>query len=164
MVALSERFPTEIIVGLNNRQPEWHDLYRVNVVTGERTLLLENDRFMQFALDDDYRLRFGSQMTPEGGTAIFRFADGEWQPWDTIPAEDMLTTDLRGFDKAGELLYLADSRGRDTSALVEVNWRPGRKRTLADDRGRCRRRRSPSNREARAGRLVHLRAQTVAGA
>ncbi len=36
----------------------------------------------------------------------------------------MLTTDLRGFDKAGELLYLADSRGRDTSALVEVNWRP----------------------------------------
>ena len=73
MVAVSERFPTEIIVGLNNRQPEWHDLYRVNVVTGERTLLLENDRFMQFVLDDDYRLRFGVQMTPEGGTAIFRF-------------------------------------------------------------------------------------------
>ena len=45
----------------------------------------------------------------------------------------MLTTDLRGFDKAGELLYLADSRGRDTSALVEVNVETRQKRTLADD-------------------------------
>jgi dipeptidyl aminopeptidase/acylaminoacyl peptidase len=131
--ATSHEFPQEIIVGLNNRRPEWHDAYRVNVITGARELLLENDRFMQVLFDDDYRLRAGLQMTPEGGVEIYNRTDGDWQLWDSIPAEDMLTTGPAGFDKSGRLLYMQDSRGRDTAALVEVELDTGAKRTLAED-------------------------------
>jgi len=40
----------------------------------------------------------------------------EWQLWDRIPQEDMLTSSLAGFDKAKQKVYLHDSRGRDTAA------------------------------------------------
>jgi dipeptidyl aminopeptidase/acylaminoacyl peptidase len=133
IIATSERYPEEVMVGLNNRQPEWHDLYRINVVTGELKLVQENDRFMGFVLDDDYRLRFGLQMTPEGSIDIYRHGEGDWQPWDTIPPEDILATDPRGFDKTGRLVYFSDSRGRNTAALVEVDTETMHKRVLAED-------------------------------
>src|SRR3990172_1875290 len=38
-----KKTPKEIIIGLNDRKPELHDVYRVNIETGERTLLRENN-------------------------------------------------------------------------------------------------------------------------
>jgi dipeptidyl aminopeptidase/acylaminoacyl peptidase len=121
VTAVSHKYPEEIIIGLNNRDPQWHDLYRLNVVTGARTLLLQHDRFMAVMVDNDYRLRQAMQMTPEGGLEIYVSSDGDWQLWDAIPAEDMLTTSLLGFSKDNRLLYMTDSRGRNTAALVAVD-------------------------------------------
>ena len=39
---VSHTFPNEIIVGLNDRDPRLHDLYRVNIQSGQRTLLVQN--------------------------------------------------------------------------------------------------------------------------
>src|SRR5262249_19036986 len=36
---VSHKFPTELLVGLNDRDPRFHDLYRVNLLTGDRTLV-----------------------------------------------------------------------------------------------------------------------------
>ena len=52
LINVSHKLPEEIIVGLNDRDPQWHDIYRVNLVTGERTLILRNDRFLDVVLDD----------------------------------------------------------------------------------------------------------------
>jgi dipeptidyl aminopeptidase/acylaminoacyl peptidase len=131
VIEVSPKLPEEIIVGLNNRNPQWHDLYRVHLVSGDMGLLLQNDRFARMIVDDTYRLRFALQMTPDGGMAIY-VADGDdWQPWDAIPAEDMLTTGLVGFDKANRVIYMKDSRGRDTAALVEVDPETKGSRLLA---------------------------------
>jgi dipeptidyl aminopeptidase/acylaminoacyl peptidase len=133
VIEVSPKLPEEIIVGLNNRNPQWHDLYRVHLVSGDMGLLLQNDRFARMIVDDTYRLRFALQMTPDGGMAIY-VADGDgWQPWDAIPAEDMLTTGLVGFDKANRVIYMKDSRGRDTAALVEVDPETKGSRLLAAD-------------------------------
>ena len=35
---VSYKFPDEVLVGLNDRDPQLHDLYRVDVRSGERTL------------------------------------------------------------------------------------------------------------------------------
>ena len=35
--------PNEIIVGLNDRNPQLHDVYRINLSTGERTLVRKNE-------------------------------------------------------------------------------------------------------------------------
>lgn len=132
--AVSYKFPEEILVGLNNRNPQFHDLYRLNILTGELKLLQQNDGFMGFQVDDDYNLRFAARMTPDGGMSLLKpDGKGGWQVFETIPMEDSMTTSPVGFDKSGQILYMIDSRGRNTAALFAVNLETGEKKLLFED-------------------------------
>ncbi len=132
---VSPRIPEEVVVGLNHRDPQWHDLYRVNLVSGAMNLLEQNDRFSGYVVDDDYRVLAAHQVTPEGGTAVYRraAASGEWELWDAIPAEDAMSTTMAGIDKTGGVLFLKDSRGRDTAAVVAQELATRRTTLLAHD-------------------------------
>ena len=44
VVGVSHKRPNVVLVGLNDRAPEWHDLYEIDVGTGERKLVEKNDR------------------------------------------------------------------------------------------------------------------------
>ena len=44
LAGVSPHYPEEVIVGLNHRHPQWHDLYRLNIQSGEMTLVLEHER------------------------------------------------------------------------------------------------------------------------
>ena len=132
--SVSHKFPEEVIAGLNNRVPQWHDLYRINVVTGEMMLIEQNDSYASFVVDDDYRLRIALRMTPDGGMALFiRGAGDDWQPWDTIPTEDILTTGPAGVDKAGAVVFMKDSRGRNTAAVMACHLATKEATLLAED-------------------------------
>lgn len=132
--AISPFFPEEIIIGLNNRHPEWHDLYRVNLITGDRALLVQNDQYANFMVDDQYRVLMAFRTTPEGGIEIFKRADqGEWEPWDMIPAEDFLTTFHIGLDKTRDVVFIKASRGRNTAALIAQNLATKQTTLLAED-------------------------------
>ena len=133
IVGLSHRRPDELLVALNNRDPQWHDIYRVNLTSGERTLLLQHDRFIGVEVDDDLTIRAAIQMTPSGGLDIFRADGDDWTLWQAFPAEDMLTASTIGFDKTGHVLYLRDSRDRDTAALVAIDITTGERSLLAAD-------------------------------
>ena len=132
--AVSPKFPDEMIIGLNNRVPQLHDLYRVNINTGERTLVLENEGFLGFVIDAEYKVRFAMRFTPDGGTEILKATEeGNWELFTTIPMADTLTTSPIGFDKTGTNLYMIDSRGRNTSALIAVNLETGEETLIAED-------------------------------
>ena len=133
IVGLSHHRPEEIVVALNDRDPQWHDIYRVNLISGERTLLLQHDRFMGVDVDDDLAIRTAIQMTPDGGLDIYRPAGEDWALWQSFPGEDMLTASTAGFDKSGNVLYLRDSRERDTAALVAIDLTTGDRSLLAAD-------------------------------
>jgi dipeptidyl aminopeptidase/acylaminoacyl peptidase len=130
---ISHKSPEEVVIGLNRRDPKWHDVYAVNIVTGERALLLEHDCFASVFVDDDYRVRYAHENTPDGAMQVHEYADGDWRLWDTIAAEDTLTTWPVGFDKANRLIYMKDSRGRDTTALLEIDPETKGTRVLAAD-------------------------------
>jgi dipeptidyl aminopeptidase/acylaminoacyl peptidase len=134
LIGISHKHPEEVIVGLNDRDPRFHDIYRLALLTGERTLLLQHDRFLSVVPDDDFRLRFAVQMTPDGGLDMYApTGDGDWEVWDSFPPEDVLTTGLEGFGPENRLVYIKDSRGRDTSALLEVEPETKTTRLLAQD-------------------------------
>ena len=82
--------------------------------------MLQHDRFIGVEVDDDLTIRAAIQMTPSGGLDIFRADGDDWTLWQAFPAEDMLTASIVGFDKTGHVLYLRDSRDRDTAALVAI--------------------------------------------
>ena len=132
--AISPEFPEEILIALNDRIPQLHDLYRVNITTGERTLVLENEGFVSFVIDDEYNIRFAARITPDGGLEYLSpTEEGGWEPFMQIPMEDILTTSLLWFDKTGEILYMIDSRDRNTSALFALDLQTGEQTLIAED-------------------------------
>ena len=132
---LSPKYPRDIVIGLNDRDPRYHDLYVCNIDTGELVQFQENEGFLGFHTDDDFNVRFAMRLTPDGGNEILTFTDsGEWEPFTRIAMEDLFTTGIIDFDKTGEHVYMVDSRGRDTAALTMINIETGATQTLAKDR------------------------------
>lgn len=130
----SPKFPNEFLVALNDRVPQLHDLYRVNIDTGESTLVLENEGFLGFVTDDDFNVRFAMRLTPDGGNQILKATEeGGWEPFMEIPMEDILSTSPVWFDKTGKTLYMIDSRSRDTSALFALDLETGEQTLIAED-------------------------------
>ena len=121
MIAQSEDNPGVVIVGMNDRDAKWHDVYRVDLGNGERTLLAQNDGFAQVFVDNDLNVRLAAKPTPGGGMEILSSGADGWQPLFEIGFEDVQTTVVLGFDETNQGIYMLDSRGRNTSALVHMN-------------------------------------------
>src|SRR4051794_31587998 len=61
--------PDIIYVGINDRDKAWHDLYRVRISTGEKTLVRQNtDRIDSWVFDNAGTLRLGTRTTAKGDT------------------------------------------------------------------------------------------------
>ena len=124
--------PDEILVRLNDRDPQYHDIYRINITTGKRQLVLKNERFSAFAADNDLRVRLAYQVMPDGAARLFApDPSGGWQDSLTIPYEDLVATAPRGFDNSGRILFMSDSRGRDTAALTAIDMVTGETKVIA---------------------------------
>ncbi|MEM2886316.1 MAG: S9 family peptidase, partial [Thermoproteota archaeon] len=118
---VSHKFPEEILISTNDRDPRLHDLHLLDLTTGERRLLAKNEGFTAFVTDDDLKARFARRTTPDGGNELLKRTEDGWEPFAKIDMEDSLTTDVIELDKTGKVLYMMDSRGRDTAALVALN-------------------------------------------
>lgn len=136
---MSDKFPAEILIGLNDRDKSYHDVYRLNIQTGEKTLILQNDQgFKDFIFDDEYKLRFASVTTPDGGVQYFKAVPTEeprkynWESFLQYGLEDVYTTGLLGLTSNGNLLYMIDSRGRDLNLLKEIDLTSHAEKVLAE--------------------------------
>lgn len=133
---VSPKFPDEILIAINNRIPQLHDIHNVNIRTGAMKLVYqvpEETPFVQFATDADYHVRLGYIMTPDGGAEVQKLVGGKWEPFITIPQEDSLTTGVESIDQSGQNAIMIDSRGRNTSALVLTDIGSGKATVLASD-------------------------------
>ncbi len=131
---VGHRYPGQILVGLNDRDPQLHDLYRIDIATGERTLVQENEGFAGFVTDEDYNVRFAMRFMPSGANELHARTDGgEWELWTEIPNEDNLTTGPIGFDRTGRRLQMTDSRGRNTAAVTEVDLETGDVKLISEN-------------------------------
>jgi dipeptidyl aminopeptidase/acylaminoacyl peptidase len=69
--------PDTIYVGLNERDKAWHDVYKVKISTGERTLVTENkDRYQGPIFDNADKLRLAIRSAQNGDTEIMRIDAG----------------------------------------------------------------------------------------
>ena len=132
---VSEKFPNEVLIGLNDRNEQYHDLYRYNIVTGEKSLVLENNDFANLITDDDYRVRFGTKFNPDGSISYMQpLGDGTWKEFMNVPEADTMNTGILGFDKSGNVAYMMDSRGGNTSVLMTLDLKTGKQLLLASSK------------------------------
>jgi len=134
VVKTSERHPDSIIVAMNDRDPRWHDLYRVDLGSGARVLIERNDeKIGDWLLDADYTLRYATRSRDDGSEELLRRVGDGWEIAEHIPYEDSQTTGPAGLSADGRTLYFADSRGRDTAALFAIETTTGEKTLLHED-------------------------------
>lgn len=129
----SARHPDEIIIGMNDRNPQLFDPYRLNVVTGEMTLIEENPGFAAYDFDEDLTPRLAVGQTPSGGFMVYRTGEDGWAPWMEVPPEDSLNTSTLFFNEEGDGFYILSSVGRNTGALYEVDYESGEQTLIAEN-------------------------------
>ncbi|HEX7175755.1 MAG TPA: hypothetical protein VF240_10890, partial [Pyrinomonadaceae bacterium] len=76
LYAVPKTEPDVMYIGLNDRDQAWHDLYRVKISTGERTLLRQNtDRITGWIFDHKGQLRLATRSAENGDTEVLRVDD-----------------------------------------------------------------------------------------
>ena len=111
-----------VMIGMNKRTPEVFDPYRLNIETGELTLLAENPGNIQgWMTDHDGRLRVATAIVDGVNTQIL-YRDTEDEPFRPV-----LTTNFRDvvsfmeFTPDNKEVYAATNLHRDKTILVRMN-------------------------------------------
>lgn len=112
----------EMIVGLNKRIPQVYDPYRLNINTGELTLLYENPGDITgWDTDHDGKLRVATKTNGVDTTILYRATED-------APFEEVMTTNFKqtlalqyfDFDN-GDIVYALSNLGRDKAAIVKYD-------------------------------------------
>ena len=136
VVAVSNHVKDRILIGLNNRDPRWHDVYSLDLKNGALTpVLMNTGSYAEFLADESLVLRGASRQRPDGGTDFFRVVNNkvEDQPFASVGLEDSQTTSPAGFTADGKTLYWIDSRGRDKAALMAQDVATGKMEVIAEN-------------------------------
>ncbi len=135
LIGMERKFPDELLVGLNRDNPELHDVYRLNLVTGELTKEAENPGFIGWVADAQLAVRAAVAPQPDGSLVLLvrDTPDSEWRPLLTVPADDALTSDVVAFSEDGGSLLGVSSVGANTGRLVRIDVTTGAEHVLAAD-------------------------------
>jgi dipeptidyl aminopeptidase/acylaminoacyl peptidase len=130
----SRDYPTEMLFGVNARDRRHFDVVRIDVTTGESRLVFENSGYSGLLIDDTLTVRLAVRVRDDGSVEVLQVErDGSTAPFLEVPHEDVFTTSVWRFSRDGRSLFLQDSRGRDTAALIERELQTGETRVLAED-------------------------------
>jgi dipeptidyl aminopeptidase/acylaminoacyl peptidase len=150
LVGLSPKHPAQALVSLNDRDRKAPDVYLVDLPTGARKLVQQNDGgYGHWFADDELRVRYATRQNADASADLLQPPHGKekdkdnkdkdnkdkdkWKPFQQVPMEDALTVQGVEFDKSGNTFYLKDSRNRDTSALFAVDTTTGKATLVAED-------------------------------
>ncbi|MCF8367684.1 MAG: S9 family peptidase [Bacteroidales bacterium] len=114
--------PNEVIIGLNKRNPQVFDPYRLNIETGEMEMLAENPGNIQgWMFDHAGKLRVAFAIT-DGINTTLLYRETEQDEW-----TDVLTTNFKEnvspafFTFDNKNVIASSNLGRDKSAIVEFD-------------------------------------------
>jgi dipeptidyl aminopeptidase/acylaminoacyl peptidase len=121
--SVPEATPDKILVGLNDRDAQVHDVYRVDLNTGERELVLQNDENVAgWQTDLEGTVRLGIKIDEEGNTLILRVGGETLTEVYRCNNEESCGT-VR-FHKDGRRVYMITNKGDDVDLTRLVLFDP----------------------------------------
>ncbi len=116
--AVPKNKPNEMLIGLNDRDPALHDVYRLDIATGKRELLLQNnENIAAFTFDRDGSIRLALRQTADGGTEILRIDGDKFTAVYSCNYEESCSP--YQFHKDGKRVYMITNKG-DNVDLVRL--------------------------------------------
>lgn len=126
LVTNNRQNPNEIIIRCNKRNPQWMDTYRLNFITGEMTLLFENNKYIAVLFNENLEFRVAVEMTKDGGQNVFLFKNGKPELLRHVSFEDCSNSFFVLQDMIiGDEWYYSSSEGSDKNALFSYNLKTG---------------------------------------
>jgi len=133
IVGLSHERPDVALIALNDRTPEYHDLYEINIASGERKLVERNEHeFAGYLEDLQLRPRLAVKTLPDGGGEIYRNLGKGWESLLKYGRDDSLTTRPVIVEEGGNSALMLSSIGRDKAALLRVDLASGRQTVVGE--------------------------------
>lgn len=111
--------PGEVIIGLNERNPQVFDPYRLNLETGEKEMLAENPGNIQgWMFDHEGKLRVAFAIVDGVNISLLyrETEDKEWESVLTTSFKDNVSPEFFTFDNKN--VIATSNLGRDKSAVV----------------------------------------------
>lgn len=135
VVGMSAAKKSQVIVALNRRDPQWHDLFELDLDHATLKPLFENKaKLTSFHVTDDFKLISGERTNDDGSLDIVLIERGK-KPKTVVHFNfgDELGSGAITFSGDGKTLYIADGRDRDTIALAALDVKTLKTRVIADD-------------------------------
>src|SRR5579863_1769166 len=111
--------PDILYLGLNDRDPRWHDLYELRISTGEKRLIRKNtEQIAAWDFDNAGNLRLAERTNSVGDTEVLRVdPEGFKQIYSCTVLEGC---GVESFDAANRLVYLTTNKGTLDLAELET--------------------------------------------
>jgi len=134
LVDVPKSDPDAIYIGLNDRDKAWHDLYKLKLSTGEKTLVRKNtERITGWDFDVQGNLRLAARSAENGDTEILRVDSDKFTKIYSCNVFESCNT-VR-FQKDGKRAYMETNKGADMdlSALVLFDPETGKTEMVESD-------------------------------
>ena len=120
--------PDILYIGLNDRDPRWHDLYELHISTGEKKLVRKNtEQIAGWDFDNAGNLRLAERTNQAGDTEILRVDPDGFKQIYTCTC--LRICGRGGFDAANKQVYLITNKG--ALDLTELEMHGSRHRHTA---------------------------------
>lgn len=121
-----EEIEGEMLISMNKRNPEFFDVYRIDVMTGTMRLVAENPgNVVQWVTDHEGAVRIG--IVSDGVNTTYLYRDRENEPFRealTIQFKESLSPLFFTFDN--KAVYALSNLGRDRSAVIKYDMAKAR--------------------------------------
>ncbi len=119
--------PEHMIIGLNKRNPQIFDAYRINVVTGQTDLIAENPgNYSGWMTDHDGKLRVAISTDGVNQSILYRKSESEdFRIVLTTSFKESFEPHFFDFDN-GNVVFGTSNLGRDKSVLVRFDLESGK--------------------------------------
>ena len=136
IVEHTKRSPNHLLVSMNKEDERLHDVYRLDLKSGDMRLVAKNPgNIIGWEADYDLKVRAATAARPDGGFDLLvrDDEDSEWRRLLTWDAEDALNSHVVSFMRDGRGLYLVDSRNANAGRLVKLDVATESLQVIAED-------------------------------
>jgi dipeptidyl aminopeptidase/acylaminoacyl peptidase len=103
------------VIGLNHRNPHFHDLYVLDLDSGEFTLLLENNSYAKFLLSPSLDVILKMKINDDGCWTVFKDDDTVFLQ---LNPKEAFHTEFLSYDEKAKVVYMLDNRAANTTQLI----------------------------------------------
>ena len=123
LYAAPKNDPDIVYIGLNDRDKAWHDLYKLKISTGERTLMRKNtERIAGWTFDLQGQLRLAFRVADNGDQELLRVDPGGFTKVYSCTVFESCGP-VR-FQKDGKRFYMETNKGDDANLTSLVLFAP----------------------------------------